>query len=856
MMLEKGETMRNLIWILPFVILLGATPQTADKNPGAVETSLLILLEPDAAPAREALYKDFHVLEDLGEFMVAYTLPSDDAMLLKAGLAFKRISISGKDGALCVVSLKELDASDLARTCRVLHAGEQVALVAADEGSAARLERPVPHYGLVKGIRPLQLERIKAPATFQVPSNWKPGSRAADPKIQTMVDQVNAVNIQNVVQDLEDMGERKANSGGFVAEQYLVDSFNAIGGLDVSTHHFSGSYSDNVIAELPGTVDPSVIVIVGGHYDSTSWSGAAPGADDNASGTSGVREIARILSQYEFKYTLRFIAFGAEELGLIGSDAYCDLLVSQGAAVLAMINLDMTAYRASGDTRDVDFITNYSSSSLIDYCSDMYATYVPSLGVKTGSFSGGTSDHQSFTQHGYAACFPFEDVDQYSPHIHSSNDLIGPSANDFTLARQITQGVLASLATLASPVDMAMDHTTLTDTTDASGPYAVTAEVSSLIGSNVTQVTLHYDVGAGYVAKDMVYTGAGDEWISSIPGKASAGYVKYYFESLDDLGNYERLPDGFGADHFEFFVGYVDDVYADDFEISSGWTHGGTGQDDWQNDTPAGNGGYDPSSAASGAKVWGNDLGHGNYNGNYQPNVNNWLESPSIDCTGQTGVHLRYRRWLTVEEGQYDQAKILVNGNQVFANPASGDHIDTAWELHDIDISAHADNNPNVKIKYTLTTDGGKELGGWTIDDLHVGTVSDGDLATLSPEEVYVEISLGGFIDLTLNGSATLAGRLYALLVTTSGTSPGTPVGSVVLPLNWDVITDICAANFNTPVFDNFLGYLDGNGVAVATVYVPVITDPAAIGLQLDFAWLTLNPIDFASDPAGILLVP
>ncbi|MHC4945665.1 MAG: M28 family metallopeptidase, partial [Planctomycetota bacterium] len=676
------------------------------------------------------------------------------------------------------------------------------------------------------------------------------------PKIQAMVDQVNETNIQNVVQDLQDMGEREASSGGFVAETYLVDSFNAIGGLDVSTHHFSASYSDNVIAELPGTVDPSKIVVVGGHYDSTSWSGPSPGADDNASGTSGVREIARILSQHEFKYTLRFIAFGAEELGLVGSDAYCDLLVTQGANVIAMINLDMTAYRASGDARDVDFITNYSSSSLIDFCSDMYATYVPTLGVTQGSFSGGTSDHQSFTQHGYTACFPFEDVDNYSPYIHTSSDVIGTSANDFILAKMITQGALASLATLASPVDLEMQHTALTDTTDASGPYAVTATVSSLIGANVSQVTLHYDVGGGYVAKDMVYTGTGDEWISSIPGMTEAGYVKYYFEALDDLGNYERLPDGFMSDHYEFFVGYLNDVFADDFETNTGWTHGGTGQDDWQRDEPAGNGGYDPSYAASGAKVWGNDLGHGNYNGNYQPNVNNWLESPSIDCTGQTGIHLRYRRWLTVEEAIYDQAKILVNGNQVFKNANSGDHIDTAWELHDIDISAHADNNPDVRIKYTLTTDGGKELGGWTIDDLHVGTVSDGDPSTLSPSEVYVEISKGGFIDFALNGSAALGGRIYVLLVTSSGTSPGTPIGSVVLPLNWDVLTDICAANLNTPVFNNFLGILDGGGQAAATVYVPIITDPAAVGLQLDFAWLTLNSIDFASDPAGILLVP
>jgi len=252
----------------------------------------------------------------------------------------------------------------------------------------------------------------------------------------------------------------------------------------------------------------------------------------------------------------------------------------------------------------VDFVTNYSASSLIQFCTDMYQTYVPTLGITQGSLSGGTSDHQSFTQHGYTACFPFEDLDHYSPYIHSSSDLVGISANDFELSKLITQGVLAAIATLAAPLDLDIQHTALTDSTDASGPYTVEADIASLIGSNITSATLHYDTGAGFDSKTMVPTGSGDTYISSIPGKPDYGTVKYYFEAEDDQGNWERLPDGFGAEYFQFFVGFVDDVFADDFEISdNGWTHNGTGQDDWQRDVCTGNGGYDPSQAASGRAV-------------------------------------------------------------------------------------------------------------------------------------------------------------------------------------------------------------------------------------------------------------
>jgi hypothetical protein len=406
-------------------------------------------------------------------------------------------------------------------------------------------------------------------------------------------------------------------------------------------------------------------------------------------------------------------------------------------------------------------------------------------------------------------------------------------------------------------VDLEIVHTSLPDTADGSGPYPVEADVSSLIGTKVTKATLHYDTGGGFLSKEMVYTGSGSGYLSSIPGVSAAGPVKYYLEAEDDQGNTERLPDGLGAEYFEFYVGYFNDIFADDFEINdNGWTHGGTGQDDWMRNVPTGNGGYDPAFAWSGAKVWGNDLGPSGYNGNYQSNVDNWLESPSIDCTGQTGVTLSYRRWLTVERSTKDQARIKVNGNTVYTNPASADLIDEAWELHTVDISAYADNNPDVKLRFTLTTDSNGVMGGWNIDDLHVGTQADPDPAALSASEIYIEASKGGAITLSLDGDASLAGRSYLVAASASGTQPGTPIGSVVLPLNWDFLTNFALINVNTPTFTNFLGVLDGSGDASAAFNAPVITDPAVIGITFDFAWITLSPIDYASNPVGILFVP
>ena len=80
-----------------------------------------------------------------------------------------------------------------------------------------------------------------------------------------------------------------------------------------------------------------------------------------------------------------------------------------------------------------------------------------------------------------------------------------------------------------------------------------------------------------------------------------------------------------------------------DFETpgDNGWTHVQVAtQDDWQHDVPQGKGG-DPSAAFSGSKVWGNDLGPTGFNGLYQPNVTNYLESPTLSMAGQSDVQDR-----------------------------------------------------------------------------------------------------------------------------------------------------------------------------------------------------------------------
>ena len=107
--------------------------------------------------------------------------------------------------------------------------------------------------------------------------------------------------------------------------------------------------SQNIIAVKPE--QGAGVVILGAHYDTVP---GIAGANDNASGTAVLLTMARELSQQSFPFELRLIAFGSEELGLLGSRHYVESLSpEQQGGVIAMLNFDAlgngSGLRARGD---------------------------------------------------------------------------------------------------------------------------------------------------------------------------------------------------------------------------------------------------------------------------------------------------------------------------------------------------------------------------------------------------------------------------------------------------------------------------------------------------------------------------
>ncbi len=164
-------------------------------------------------------------------------------------------------------------------------------------------------------------------------------------------------------------GRAAGSPGCNVAAEYLASELHRVGAKpagDDGTYFQNFKHGElavkNVAAVIPGT-DPGLareIVVVGAHYDHVgrgnfgSLGGPAAkgqihnGADDNASGTSAVLELAEAFSMLPSRRTILFLLFTGEEMGLVGSKYYCDHPLFPLEDTVAMLNMDMIGRSVDG----------------------------------------------------------------------------------------------------------------------------------------------------------------------------------------------------------------------------------------------------------------------------------------------------------------------------------------------------------------------------------------------------------------------------------------------------------------------------------------------------------------------------
>jgi len=249
---------------------------------------------------------------------------------------------------------------------------------------------------------------------------------------------------------------RYTNAQGIVnAESWLLAQLRTYGSSITvqQTSWTSGSWRGrNTIATIPGS-NPNSFVIAGAHFDSTSQSPttAAPGAEDDGSGSAALLEFLRVLveSGITFRKTIILVWFGGEEQGLLGSAAYATSLVSSGraSAVQFALCMDMIGYSTSNNYFSVILETQSRYSTYLSPLRNAAAQYSSNMDVVI-SYNPFGSDHMSFLDRDIPSALAIDtDWDRY-PHYHRTTDTADRLVPEMALL--IMKMNIAAIAAMAS----------------------------------------------------------------------------------------------------------------------------------------------------------------------------------------------------------------------------------------------------------------------------------------------------------------------------------------------------------------------------------------------------------------------
>jgi hypothetical protein len=335
--------------------------------------------------------------------------------------------------------------------------------------------------------------------------------KSVNPTVQKIVDSVSQERITVILKKLESFQTRGLFSeqdnptrGIGAARRWIFDQFKSYSPrLQVSFDSYRVKKGKgrliqdvdlhNVVAILPGKLNPERQFILSGHYDSiallrrnpdgsaavpatdgqtggTGEGSAAPplfdlsmlapvepGVTDDGSGTAAVMELARIMSQYEFEKTIVFVAFAGEEMGLVGSSLYARRVRKENQTIDGVLNNDIIGSDVSGNGRfDNSTISVYSedpddstSRQLARYVKDIAERYLPSLNIDLvfrADRLGRGGDHTPFNQEGYPAVRVTTPNENYA-NQHTVTDTFANTSVPY--ASRVIQANAAALASLA-----------------------------------------------------------------------------------------------------------------------------------------------------------------------------------------------------------------------------------------------------------------------------------------------------------------------------------------------------------------------------------------------------------------------
>jgi len=258
-----------------------------------------------------------------------------------------------------------------------------------------------------------------------------PGKITHKELVGLLIQEMEIANLRSTIDSLSAYYTRYYKSDtGKEASEWMFKQFTELsaGRSDITVEYFEHSFAmPSVIARIKGSGKDdagATRVVLGAHLDSVAAT-RAPGADDDASGSSTILEVFRVFAQSGFKpyRTLEFHAYSAEEGGLLGSQDIAKTYYTLDIDVEAMFQLDMTMY-GKNETQPLGIVTDYVNPPLTQFLRLVTAAYTvfPFIDTKCGY---GCSDHASWTKYGFRSAFIFEATfAQKNPYIHTANDLL------------------------------------------------------------------------------------------------------------------------------------------------------------------------------------------------------------------------------------------------------------------------------------------------------------------------------------------------------------------------------------------------------------------------------------------------
>jgi hypothetical protein len=295
-------------------------------------------------------------------------------------------------------------------------------------------------------------------------------AQTSDSTLKIVLDLINKDSLKRTVLDMQNFETRfcaQSTGQNRKVAQYLVDRLHTYGienaridSFYVSDYHWTiGDYAQymyNVIGTLEGTGKTDSTVIIGAHLDAIATLGAhvfqtSPGADDNATGCAVMIEMARIIFENKLKsrHNIDFMAYDAEEFGLLGSRYDAEKRKTANENVIVMLNNDMVGNQSETKAWEVNLrwydnaleVTEKAKQALLEHTS--ITPLIPTWATNYSSRQG--SDSYAYFLNDFKATMAIEN--DFSPYYHSPNDLA--EYLNFEYCRQIAKMNFVLLADYA-----------------------------------------------------------------------------------------------------------------------------------------------------------------------------------------------------------------------------------------------------------------------------------------------------------------------------------------------------------------------------------------------------------------------